>query len=78
MKGINEGKLKDKDDTINELRIRVSDFQRNLSLKQSEVENLKIQLSRANIKLENFSNQNEKSMHEGIERQLDEYINKYR
>ena len=42
MKSLTDDKLKDKEDTINQLRYKITDYQKQLNSKQSEIENLKI------------------------------------
>ena len=59
---MNESKLQEKDQTISDLRLRISDLQRQVGEKQTEVENQKMLITRLNIKLEKGSQSGEFKM----------------
>ncbi len=80
---INESKLSEKDDIINELRLRISDYQKQINDKVTEIENMKFKFSRVNIQLEDAKKTNENQKKEGslvknLENQVEMYLEKYR
>lgn len=79
---INEVKLTEKEDIINELRYKMTDYQKNLNQKNTEIEKIKFQYSRLSIKLEDNLKEKNYSSHrqvlETLEKQVENYGSKYR
>jgi hypothetical protein len=79
---INERKMKEKDDIINQLRFNICDYQKNVNDKKNEIEKIKFEYSRLSMKLDEVieSKKNifsKTQILETLEKQIENYKQKY-
>ena len=80
---ITEMKSREKDTIINDLRIKITDYQKNFNLKNTETEKVKFNYSRLSIKLEDILIEKKKKypsvkVLETLEKQIENYTQKYK
>ena len=79
---ITEAKLRERDGLINELRIKNSEYLKQLNEKQTEIENLKFNLSRAQTVIEEnkpgVNSQVQKELMDEAEGKIKQYFDKYK
>lgn len=71
-------KLREKDDIITKLKIRINDLERELSNKKNDLENTNYKIKRLNLEFDDYRKDKDKKVFSGLEEELIKYQRMYR
>lgn len=75
---LRDDKLREKDDMISQLKIRVNELERNLNNKKNDLENCNYKMKRLNLEFDDYKQDKDKKVFSGLEQELLKYQKMYR